>query len=1301
MLGTGFDLSRIYRLHLSPDADVLKIVQDLSTDPAVEYAEPDYLAYSITTPNDPEYSNQWGLTKINAPAAWDTTTGSSDVAIAVVDAGIDVTHPDLSGQLWQNPGEIAGNGIDDDNNGYIDDIHGWNLVNNNADLSDNTGHGTQVAGIIAATTNNGIGIAGVCWQCRLMVVKVVSSGGVANYSDIAAGVAYAAQKGAKVINLSLGGSSDSVTLKAAIASASSTAVIVGGAGNDNSSAAFYPAAYDDYVLAVAGTTQTDTKVGTSNYGTWVDVSAPGEAIRTTFSGGTYADSSGTSMAAPFVAGLAGLIRSQNPTWSANLTRAQIINTTDNIDGVNPGYEGKLGSGRINAQTGVTTAPIPLFRYVSYTANGTTNAPLQAGATSTIAVTLVNDWKDASSVTATLTTTSSDVTITDASGSWGAIASGQSVANSSNTFQVSVPAGKYGLNIPFTLNILADGVASAVTFNAMMEGAAVTVGGTLASDTTWTNDRIYIANNVTVDTGVTLTIQPGTVIKFNTGKALVVKGTLIADGTLTQPIQFTSNAASPAPGDWGATYNGNTGGIIFASTSIPAQFDSGGIYVSGSIIRNAVVEYSKGLTLQSAAPFIDHNLIRQNSGSDGTVFYNGYGGASQPIISNNRIFSNSGTVVNIQSGHAIVQQNLIANNSGGLYVSDSQTVISNTITGNGGTGSDVSATGYCVICFAFTNSSTRLTGNNIYGNSATYDVAMLVNATQAVNATNNYWGTTDDTAIRARIYDNEDDLNVGTVNFTPFLNAPDPTAPPFLYQLSLNPGSPVGIQQVMFNLNFSAPMDQSINPVAMFYSTKRGTTTTYTKSNTGNGLPDDNINAVAIDGNGNKWFGTSGGVGRFDGTNWTAYKQSNSGLPNDIVESIAVENDRVLWFGTAVGGVARLENSTWTTYTNPSGIPLMDVRAIAVDSAGSKWFGTGFSGVLRFDGTNWTQYNTSNSGLPDNSIRSIAIESNGTKWFGTGGNPGSSNNVARFDGTNWTVYNSSNSSLPDYPVTAIAIDTDGSKWFGTAGGGVARFDGTNWTVYTACSPMPCSGLQSNNIQSIAIASDGTKWFGTGIGLEKFNGSKWTTYFLPTFLSAKVALDGSDNKWLGGYSGAGVLWGGTDYLLNTNAQWLSDTQWRATYDITSLVPRGTYTMNISSAIGTDGMQIPTDTRFGFTVDYAGTISDQTPPYPPSVFATGKPSDVSAVEASWSASDSDSSITGYRYAIGSSAGAVDIVNWTTTSATSLTRNGLGLVAGRQYWIAVQAQNVGGLWSASGNIAFVAGQLSPRLLYLPLILR
>jgi subtilisin family serine protease len=1292
------ELSHIYRLRLSADTDVLRTVQDLSAHPAVQYAEPDYLAHIITAPNDPEYSGQWALAKIDAPAAWDVGTGTTDAVIAIVDAGIEVTHPDLSGQLWQNPGEIAGNSIDDDNNGHVDDVYGWNLVNNNNDLSDNTGHGTEVAGIAAAATNNNVGIAGMCWQCRLMVVKVVQPGGVANYSDIAAGLVYAAQKGAKIINISLGGNSDSITLKTAIANAAQTAVVVAGAGNDSSSAPFYPAAYDDYVLAVAGTTQTDTKVSTSNYGAWVDMSAPGENIRTTFTGGGYGDASGTSVAAPFVSGLAGLLRSQHPTWSANLTRAQILNTTDNIDGVNPSYAGQLGSGRINAQKAVTAAAVPVVRFVSYAANGTTNAPLKAGTTSAMAVTLRNDWRDAASVSATLTTTSGDVTIIDANGSWGAIASGQSKANSADPFQIAVKAGGYGLNIPFTLNVVADGLLSTLTFTVTTESQAVNVSGVISADTVWTNDRTYhVTGNVLVNPGVTLTIQAGTVVKFDSAKLLAVRGTLIADGTSDRPILFTAWAYGgcvtglPCSDLWGGSYQSNpSGGIVFTAESQPAQFDPNGNYQSGSIIRYSVIEYSLGgIQAGSAAPFISHNLIRNNRE---TAI--GCGSCStQLLISDNRIVYNDAPyVLNLVHGQATVRQNLIAINTGGVRVVSGHEIISNTITANTNT--------WCngALCLEGPGIPT-IRGNNIYGNQTPYEVVMGTMAGQIgdVNAPGNYWGTADAAAIQSRIYDFGQNSSAGIFTFTPFLTQPNPSAPPILYQLSLSPASPVGIQQVTFDLTLSRSMDQSINPVAKFYTTKRGTTTTFTKSSTGNGLPNDTVNTIAIDGNGNKWFGTSGGVGRFDGINWTTYKHSNSGLPSDAVNSIAVESGGVLWFGT-MSGVARLENSTWITYTNPSA---GDVRAIAVDNEGAKWFGTGFSGVLRFDGTSWTQYNTSNSGLPSNLVRSIAIDGNGTKWFGTGDGGPASNNVARFDGTNWTVYNSGNSSLPDYPVTAIAIDRDGSKWFGTGGGGAARFDGTNWTVYTnAGCPINCSGPQSNGIQSIAIASDGTKWFGTSMGLEKYDGSTWTSYYWPTFTPAKVALDGSDNKWLGGNSGAGVLWGGNDYLVTDHAHWINDHTWSATYDITSLVPRGTYTISVSSAKGADGMEIPTDTRSSFVVDYASPITDQTPPNAPSVIAGGKAGDPTTVEAMWWASDPDSTITGYRYAIGSTQGATDIVNWTTINNNSCTKSGLGLVDGRQYWVAVQARNIGGLWSASGYSAFVAGQQKQKT-FLPLVLR
>jgi hypothetical protein len=176
--------------------------------------------------------------------------------------------------------------------------------------------------------------------------------------------------------------------------------------------------------------------------------------------------------------------------------------------------------------------------------------------------------------------------------------------------------------------------------------------------------------------------------------------------------------------------------------------------------------------------------------------------------------------------------------------------------------------------------------------------------------------------------------------------------------------------------------------------------------------------------------------------------------------------------------------------------------------------------------------------------------------------------------------------------------------------------------------------------------------------------------------------------------------TTYQVVDNAQWLDGMHWRATYDVTSLVPRGTYTLSVGTAKGTDGMEIPADTRFGFSVDYAGEITDRTPPEPPRVMAGGVGGDASTVEATWSASDPDSSITGYRYAVGSAAGAADIVYWTNTSSTSLVRSGLGLVEGHQYWLAVQARNEGGLWSPSGYGAFVAGQPLHQI-YLPVVLR
>ena len=292
--------------------------------PGVAYAEPDYRAEAadlrsspMVLPDDPDFSLQWGLAKINAPAAWDVVTGTTAITIAIVDSGVDLNHPDLRDKIWTNPGEIPGNFIDDDGNGKVDDVHGWHVfrrwtgsdyvADENGNVQDDYGHGTHVAGIAAAATNNGVGIAGVSWSAAVMPVKVLDRYGFGWYSDIASGIVYAADNGARIINLSLGGTSASAILcQAADYAHGKGAVLTAAAGNTSGSNpgnnVFYPAACP-HVLAVAATDSADAWPSFSNFGPQVALSAPGVGIYSTWyyagigASGYYTES-GTSMAAP-------------------------------------------------------------------------------------------------------------------------------------------------------------------------------------------------------------------------------------------------------------------------------------------------------------------------------------------------------------------------------------------------------------------------------------------------------------------------------------------------------------------------------------------------------------------------------------------------------------------------------------------------------------------------------------------------------------------------------------------------------------------------------------------------------------------------------------------------------------------------------------------------------------------------------------------------------------------------------------------------------------------------------------------
>ena len=318
-----------------PNDFVAATLQALRHLPFVRYAEVDGRAHIAFSPNDPEFSlHQYAPQRIRADQAWDITHGSADVVVAVVDTGVDRGHPDLAGKV----------------------ITGPDLVNDDNAPEDDNGHGTHVAGIIAAATNNGIGVAGIGYETRVLVIKVLNAYGSGYYSIIAEGIVYAVDHGARIVNLSLRGTLSSAVLEDAVNYAwEHNALVVAAAGNDGGEAPVYPAAYD-HVLAVSATDWNDQWWTLSNRGDYVDLSAPGVGIYSTDwrgGAGPYASRSGTSMATPHVAATAALVLSVNP----QLTNEELsrILTDTAVDLGAPGWDSNFGYGRIDALAAVTAA----------------------------------------------------------------------------------------------------------------------------------------------------------------------------------------------------------------------------------------------------------------------------------------------------------------------------------------------------------------------------------------------------------------------------------------------------------------------------------------------------------------------------------------------------------------------------------------------------------------------------------------------------------------------------------------------------------------------------------------------------------------------------------------------------------------------------------------------------------------------------------------------------------------------------------------------------------------------------------
>ena len=366
------DVAGLHRVGLSENISVEEALTVYRQDPRVAYAEPNYrIRIADTTPSDTRYGEMWPLDNvgqtggrvdadIDAPRAWDVTHGSGSTVVAVIDTGVDYTHPDLAANMWINPNEIPGDGLDNDNNGYVDDVQGYDFVNRDGDPMDDQGHGTHVAGTIGADGDNGLGISGINWNVQIMALKILDASGWGEQSDAIEAIQYAIDNGANITNASWGGDPYSQALYDVIASGRDVDhIFVAAAGNgnelgigqNNDAVPYYPASYNlDNIVTVSATDDSDRLGGFSNYGyTTVDLAAPGVDILSTVPGGGYGLNSGTSMAAPHATGVLALVQDLHPDWSYLQVIEQVLESVDVLPEL---YGLNATAGRLNAAAAV-------------------------------------------------------------------------------------------------------------------------------------------------------------------------------------------------------------------------------------------------------------------------------------------------------------------------------------------------------------------------------------------------------------------------------------------------------------------------------------------------------------------------------------------------------------------------------------------------------------------------------------------------------------------------------------------------------------------------------------------------------------------------------------------------------------------------------------------------------------------------------------------------------------------------------------------------------------------------------------
>ncbi len=583
-----YEGSKWYTLELCESADTVETVEYLRALDIFENVDYDYImttgadASSAEVDNNPKYKDSEHFDTMGVDKAWDHRPndnklggGSRDVVVAVIDTGVDYTHLDLRNNIWINSGEIPGNGIDDDGNGYVDDVYGWNFVGDDNDPMDDNGHGTHVAGIIAAE-NNSIGNVGIAYNCKVMVLKAGNSSGYFNNADIAEAVMYAYMNGASVINMSFGGSMISLAVEDALKEAYNSCVLVAAAGNDHAcnnleclmcmdKQVNYPAALPCVIGVMSSTSDGSRASSFTNYDHYpynsieYDVYAPGEGLWSTWLENKYASLNGTSMAAPTVSGIAALLRSAYPdreTYSTKYLVSQIVNTGEK----HIGYYSVA-----NVYDALTKLPVPdvkLYDYsiddsksISSANNG--DGVIQAGETVRLFVSLQNRGGVASDVKLTLNNTDKYFTVKNSTleisdiGTYSVRESGEDKyfeimvsADCPNDYLVDFDISfeyKNGLDEKDSNVYRGEGTAQ---FNI---SRGFYLPSRFEEDTVYTNDRLYIVGeDVIIPEGITVTFKEGCEIQFYDDReyynspVITVYGTLNIEGTKENMVKIGPN-----------------------------------------------------------------------------------------------------------------------------------------------------------------------------------------------------------------------------------------------------------------------------------------------------------------------------------------------------------------------------------------------------------------------------------------------------------------------------------------------------------------------------------------------------------------------------------------------------------------------------------------------------------------------------------------------------------------------------------------------------------------------------------------